>query len=50
VDVWIGLLKDLGFPIVVTLYLLMRIEAKLEQLATSIVQLDQTLLQWLEKR
>lgn len=49
-DVWISLLKDLGFPIVVTFYLLMRIEAKLEQLAATIVQLDQTLLQWLEKR
>ncbi len=49
-DVWIDLLKDLGFPIVVTFYLLTRIEAKLEHLASSIIRLDQTLLEWLEKR
>ena len=49
-DVWIDLLQNFGFPIVVTFYLLMRIEAKLEQLASSIVRLDQTLQEWVQRR
>ncbi len=49
-DVWINLLQNFGFPIVVTFYLLMRIEAKLEQLASSIVRLDQTLQEWVQRR
>jgi len=48
-DDWVNLLQNLGFPIAVTFYLLMRIEAKLEQLASSIVHLDQTLRKWVEK-
>lgn len=49
-DVWINLLQNFGFPIVVTFYLLLRIEAKLEQLASSIVRLDQTLQEWVQRR
>lgn len=36
---WLGMIKDVGFPIVVTLYLLYRIEGKLDELNTSIQQL-----------
>lgn len=36
---WISMVKDVGFPIVVTLYLLYRIEGKLDELNTSIQQL-----------
>jgi len=50
VEVWLNMLQNLGFPIVVTFYLLMRIEAKLDQLAASIVRLDQTLQEWGQKR
>lgn len=49
-DDWVNLLQNLGFPIAVTFYLLMRIEAKLEQLASSIVRLDQTLQEWVQRR
>lgn len=50
VEVWLNMLQNLGFPIVVTFYLLMRIEAKLDQLAASIFRLDQTLQEWGQKR
>lgn len=36
---WVSMIKDVGFPIVVTLYLLYRIEGKLDELNTSIQQL-----------
>ncbi|MDG5471996.1 YvrJ family protein [Jeotgalibacillus sp. ET6] len=35
-DEWIKLISEVGFPIVVTLYLLHRIEAKLEAVIQSI--------------
>ncbi len=42
---WISLLADVGFPVVVTLYLLMRIEGKLESLSLSIGELAKTIIQ-----
>ena len=36
---WLGMVKDVGFPIVVTLYLLYRIEHKLDELNDSIREL-----------
>ena len=48
-DEWFHVLQNFGFPVVVTFYLLMRIEAKLEQLASSIIRLDQTLQEWAQK-
>lgn len=36
---WLGMIKDVGFPIVVTLYLLYRIENKLDELNDSIREL-----------
>lgn len=42
---WISLLADVGFPVVVTLYLLIRIEGKLESLALSIAELTKTIIQ-----
>lgn len=38
-----NMIKDVGFPIVVTLYLLYRIEGKLDELNTSIQQLPSLL-------
>ncbi|MHB1419745.1 MAG: YvrJ family protein [Bacillota bacterium] len=35
----LGQVANLGFPVVVSFYLLVRVEAKLEHLATSIVEL-----------
>lgn len=40
-----NLVGNLGFPIAVTLYLLIRIEGKLELLTQSINQLSKTLIQ-----
>lgn len=40
---WIQLMADLGFPIVVTFYLLHRIETKLNTLIESIVTLPDRL-------
>lgn len=40
---WLPLIKDLGFPVVVTLYLLHRIEAKLDVLNNSITNLPEKL-------
>ncbi|GEM01171.1 MAG: YvrJ family protein [Bacillota bacterium] len=40
---WIQLIADLGFPIVVTFYLLHRIETKLNTLIESIVTLPDRL-------
>ena len=36
---WLSMVKDVGFPIVVTLYLLYRIEGKLDELNQSILAL-----------
>ncbi|GGE51068.1 hypothetical protein GCM10011391_32300 [Pullulanibacillus camelliae] len=36
---WLNMVKDVGFPIVVTLYLLYRIEGKLDELNQSILAL-----------
>lgn len=38
---WLPLIQDVGFPIVVTLYLLHRIEGKLEKLNTSLERLPE---------
>ncbi|MBM7644003.1 hypothetical protein JOD45_000194 [Scopulibacillus daqui] len=35
-DEWLPVIKDVGFPIIVTLYLLHRIEGKLDELNKSI--------------
>ncbi|WEG11940.1 YvrJ family protein [Pullulanibacillus sp. KACC 23026] len=43
---WVSMIKDVGFPIVVTLYLLYRIEGKLDELNTSIQQLPGHLKDW----
>ncbi len=36
---WLSVMSDFGFPVVVTLYLLHRIESKLEALNQSILNL-----------
>ncbi|MDQ0154818.1 YvrJ family protein [Robertmurraya andreesenii] len=40
---WIPLISEVGFPIVVTLYLLYRIEAKLDVVVQSIQSLPERL-------
>ncbi|WP_082130078.1 YvrJ family protein [Aneurinibacillus tyrosinisolvens] len=40
---WITLISNVGFPVAVTLYLLIRIESRLEQLTGSIAQLSQSI-------
>lgn len=42
---WISLIAEVGFPVVVTLYLLVRIESKLETLSLSISELTKTIVQ-----
>lgn len=42
-DQWISVISELGFPIVVTLYLLNRIESKLDTLNQSIQMLPSQL-------
>ncbi|AQX54444.1 YvrJ family protein [Priestia flexa] len=42
---WLSFVSDVGFPIVVTLYLLHRIEAKLDMVVTSIQKLPYELEQ-----
>jgi len=37
---WASLLGNVGFPVLVSMYLLIRIEGKLEQLSTTISQLS----------
>lgn len=44
-DELFNLVGNLGFPIAVTLYLLIRIEGKLELLTQSINQLSKTLME-----
>lgn len=41
---WVSLLADVGFPAAVTLYLLVRIEGKLEALNLSITELTQSII------
>ncbi|MFD2616132.1 YvrJ family protein [Terrilactibacillus laevilacticus] len=48
-DQWIAMAKDVGFPIMVTLYLLYRIEGKLDELNRSIQQLPNAIVQTLPK-
>ncbi|WLD94888.1 YvrJ family protein [Alkalihalobacillus sp. AL-G] len=40
---WVSVMSEIGFPVVVTLYLLHRIEAKLEALNQSIQSLPNQL-------
>ncbi|MFX3616169.1 MAG: YvrJ family protein [Sporolactobacillus sp.] len=35
-DVWLSMIKDVGFPAVVTFFLLYRIEGKLDELIDSV--------------
>lgn len=45
-EAWTSLIANLGFPVVVTLYLLTRIEGKLDSLNEAIGRLNQTISQW----
>lgn len=40
---WMTLVSNVGFPVAVTAYLLVRIEGKLEQLAGSISELNRSI-------
>ncbi|WP_377890526.1 YvrJ family protein [Alkalihalobacillus sp. R86527] len=40
---WMSLISDVGFPIIVTLYLLHRIEQKLDTLNDTILQLPENI-------
>jgi hypothetical protein len=40
---WLGMISEVGFPIVVTLYLLHRIERKLDTVNESILKLPERL-------
>ena len=40
---WVTLVSNVGFPVAVTAYLLVRIEGKLEQLAGSISDLNRSI-------
>lgn len=42
-DEIVALISNMGFPIAISLYLLIRIEGKLESLTTSINNLSQTI-------
>lgn len=42
---WIPLIGEVGFPIVITMYLLLRIEQKIEALSTSIGELNRSIMQ-----
>ncbi|MCO7127384.1 YvrJ family protein [Sporolactobacillus shoreicorticis] len=41
--VWVNVLGNIGFPIVITSYLLLRFEKKLDLLSDSILQLKTTI-------
>lgn len=43
VDVWIPLLAEYGFPVVVTFYLLHRLEKKLDNVTVAVEQLPDKL-------
>lgn len=38
-DEWLAMIKDVGFPIVITFFLLSRIEGKLDELIQSVQKL-----------
>lgn len=38
-EMWLDLLQEIGFPIIVTFYLLHRLEAKLEAIHVALVEL-----------
>jgi hypothetical protein len=40
---WVAFISNVGFPVTITLYLLVRIESRLEQLTGSIAQLTQSI-------
>ncbi|PYZ93586.1 YvrJ family protein [Salipaludibacillus keqinensis] len=40
-ELWLGAISEYGFPVVVTFYLLYRIEKKLDTLNQSVLQLQQ---------
>ena len=37
---WISLIKELGFPVVITLYILIRLEGAVKDLTAAIIKLD----------
>jgi hypothetical protein len=39
ISVWVTLLRDVGFPIAMTVYLLLRFEKKIDKLAKTIADL-----------
>jgi len=43
VSIWIELLKDVGIPIGITVYLLLRFERKLDKLADVVAELKKTI-------
>lgn len=43
VSVWTALLKDVGFPIVIAAYLLLRFEKKIEKLTAIITELKKVI-------
>lgn len=58
-DVWLSMIKDVGFPAVVTFFLLYRIEGKLDELIDSVktlplargaVRQDETALEPVKKQ
>ncbi|MDT8858839.1 YvrJ family protein [Alkalihalobacillus sp. MEB130] len=44
-EMWLPVLSEFGFPVIVTLYLLNRIESKLDLLNQSILKLPENLYQ-----
>ncbi|MGO4889431.1 YvrJ family protein [Anaerobacillus sp. MEB173] len=44
-EVWLPLISEYGFPIVVTLYLLHRVEKKLEAVNQSVIELPEKITQ-----
>lgn len=50
VEEWIKMIGNVGFPIVVTLYLLHRIESKLEGVIVAIEKLPRQLLKYEDPR
>lgn len=40
---WLRLVEEIGFPIIVTFYLLYRLEVKLEAIHTALISLQQKL-------
>lgn len=49
-EMWLPLIAEVGFPIVVTFYLLHRIEAKLDMLNASIQSLPKAIHSSIKKR